>query len=325
MELIGALGAGAGGVLLLEFFGLVGTAGASSAVGGVFAGLIGLGLSASAAVVILVGAFLTIIAGGFTAWQYFGALGAALAAQKDILRCQLYNSANAQEAQQVLIDATNTAVAGIIGEDIEQDGLFGDILETIVDTLLPEEIPALLFKAGREFIRGEVVYDCADCVQSPGAVAYGVRIHVVTFSSDHSNTDLALMGFGTNTQGYNSVGALLTRTQLDAGDRQMYYHGATYTPPVYDFNLQGFREEYVNHSLTLEIDNDNLSGGKTYAVEVDVWRILETSPGVYEEVLWTDAQILADGTDGVTFVNGRLTYLGNIPPGTRQVVLGYPS
>jgi hypothetical protein len=133
------------------------------------------------------------------------------------------------------------------------------------------------------------------------------------------------MGFGTNTQGYNSVGALLTRTQLDAGDRQMYYHGATYTPPVYDFNLQGFREEYVNHSLTLEIDNDNLSGGKTYAVEVDVWRILETSPGVYEEVLWTDAQILADGTDGVTFVNGRLTYLGNIPPGTRQVVLGYPS
>jgi len=162
LTIIGAV-AGTGSIAALTAM-FIGEAAAGYGIAsGLLAGLIGVGVSATAGVVILLGVFITAAIAGFTAANYFEELAEELRARKQEIVCRLYNSSTAAEARAVLVDVTNESVAIVVAEDVQQGGIFTNLVEGIVDVLIPEELPKILFSASRSLVSGAQVYDCTGC------------------------------------------------------------------------------------------------------------------------------------------------------------------
>jgi hypothetical protein len=263
MEILGAIGTGLGGAGLLAFFGAIGTAtSGTTALSGIFATLMAIGLSAATAVYVLVGGLLATIAAGFISWQYFGQLATELAVQKGTLRCLLYNSTTADEARAILVSATNDTVTTLIQGDLEQGGFFQELIFTIIDVLVPNELIELLFKAGASLIRGDVQYECNSCVDSTppqngdflyiygsdndggvdegdgGTGNYWLDADKIRVGGDDSQEEAWVGHHGNTINGGANQAYALAKVYIDVDDREVGLEGQTLEIWAKDFQSQ---------------------------------------------------------------------------------------
>ena len=114
----------------------------SSMLSGLIVGLMTVGLSASGAVVVLIGAFVTIILGGVAVLAYWQDMASSYDRQKAV--CDLYNASTSQIAKAAMEANNAIAAANLAGDGVT---IFATGLASVAGVLLPDVLFDALFDA----------------------------------------------------------------------------------------------------------------------------------------------------------------------------------
>lgn len=132
----------------------------TSALSGLIVGLMGLGLSAAGAVVLLLGTFVTMILAGEAVVLLIGDV--ALGLNKQELVCLLYDSSDTEQAKAAFTAVTAAALADV--EAGEHAGLLSEFFARLLTVIVPESTMGVLFNYDADVAEHESEYDC-ECLE----------------------------------------------------------------------------------------------------------------------------------------------------------------
>lgn len=152
-----------GGMLAIGGTILANTLITTSALSGLIVGLMAVGLSASASIVVLLGIFASMTILGIGVFSYFELVESRF--DRDDLVCAFYEATTVAEAKQAILDATDQAIIASLVRDEVGGNVWADKFIEIIDLLFPYELLAILFN-GIDVVNSLAGETC-DCTPTP--------------------------------------------------------------------------------------------------------------------------------------------------------------
>lgn len=162
----------------------------------IVAGLVAAGISVTGGVVLIAGALAALVGFGAIAYDKFNDIFDELTLMRGDFICAVYNSSSIEAARTVFIERYGTAVTNLGLDDGLSAGL-SNIVEGIVDALVPSEILLGLFELYKDF--GTSDFDCSSC-----GAAFGTALF--TFDADAEDWEFVIgrSGYVAGTQTIDS-------------------------------------------------------------------------------------------------------------------------
>ena len=135
----------------------------------VVAGLVAAGVSVTGGLILLGGAMAALVGFGAVAYDKFNDIHDELVLMREQFICEVFNASDIAAARQIFIDRYGLAVTNL-GLDDGLTASLANIVESIIDALIPSEILLGLFELYKDF--GVSDFDCSSCSSVAGTAVF---------------------------------------------------------------------------------------------------------------------------------------------------------